>query len=98
MIGPDAGVHGEFAFILSAARLTDGSIAVVSRGTQDIRIFDARGRHARTYGRKGADRKPRARVVLPPNLRPYEIGRDYVLGVTTDEDGVESVVLHRYAR
>lgn len=54
VIGPEAGVSGEFAFILSAARLSDGSIAVVSRGTHDIRIFDAAGRHTRTYGRKGA--------------------------------------------
>jgi hypothetical protein len=54
VIGPDAGAHGEFAFILSAARLSDGSVAVVSRGTHDIRVFDARGRHLRTHGRKGA--------------------------------------------
>lgn len=54
VIGPDAGAPGEFAYILSAARLADGSVAVVSRGTQDIRIFDGRGTHLRTFGRKGA--------------------------------------------
>lgn len=54
VIGPEAGVPGEFTYILSAARLGDGSVAVVSRGTQDIRIFDPRGAHVRTFGRKGA--------------------------------------------
>jgi hypothetical protein len=54
VIGPGAGSHGEFAFILAAARLADGSVAVVSRGTHDIRVFDGRGRHLRTYGRRGA--------------------------------------------
>ncbi len=37
-----------------------------------------------------------ARAVAPASLRPLEIGRDYMLGVAYDEDGVETVVLHRF--
>lgn len=36
-----------------------------------------------------------ARVELPARLEPFEIGRDYVLGVHPAEDDVERVVLHR---
>jgi hypothetical protein len=34
-------------------------------------------------------------VVLPAYFQPMEIGLDYVLAVTRDDDGVETVVLHR---
>ena len=33
-------------------------------------------------------------VVLPPGFRPYDIGRDYVLGVWSDEMGIEFVRLY----
>ena len=35
---------------------------------------------------------------LPPNFAVTEIGNDYVLGVVTDELGVERVQLHRLIR
>jgi hypothetical protein len=37
-----------------------------------------------------------ARAVASASLRPLEIGRDYLLGVAYDDDGVETVVLHRF--
>lgn len=38
---------------LVAAR-ADGTLYVVDRGNHEVRIFDARGRHVRTFGREGA--------------------------------------------
>ncbi len=43
----------QFVRIVGVARLSNGSIAVANRGTNDIRIFDARGRHVTTFGRTG---------------------------------------------
>jgi hypothetical protein len=43
----------QFVRIVGAARLSNGNIAVANRGTNDIRIFDARGRHVATFGRSG---------------------------------------------
>lgn len=43
----------EFVRIVGVARLSGGRIAVANRGTNDIRIFDARGRHLTTFGRTG---------------------------------------------
>lgn len=37
-------------------------------------------------------------VVLPPGVTMHEIGADYALGVLSDDDGVESVVLYRLER
>ena len=34
-------------------------------------------------------------IELPANLVVYEAGADYLLGVSKDAEGVESVVLHR---
>lgn len=36
-----------------ATRMPDGRIAVVSRGSHDLRLFDAAGRHLKTVGRNG---------------------------------------------
>jgi hypothetical protein len=43
----------QFVRIVGVARLSNGSIAVANRGTNDIRVFDARGRHVATFGRTG---------------------------------------------
>ena len=43
----------QFVRIVGVARLSNGNIAVANRGTNDIRIFDARGRHVATFGRTG---------------------------------------------
>lgn len=50
--------HGEdpahqFAGIRSAVRLRDGGIVVADGGSEEIRIFDADGRHRNTAGGKG---------------------------------------------
>jgi hypothetical protein len=41
---------------------------------------------------------PIARAVIPADLRITEIGRDYVLGVRADGDGLQEVVLFRLVR
>ena len=43
----------EFVRIVGVARLSGGRIAVANRGTNDIRVFDAQGRHLATFGRTG---------------------------------------------
>lgn len=43
----------EFAGVVAVARLSNGRVAVVNRGTTDIRIFDAQARHIATFGRTG---------------------------------------------
>lgn len=40
--------------IRGAARLVDGTLAVLSAGTHSIELFDAEGRHLRSVGRQGA--------------------------------------------
>lgn len=39
-----------------------------------------------------------ATVSVPAGFRPTEIGRDHCLGILTDRDGVESVVMYRLVR
>jgi hypothetical protein len=43
----------QFVRVMGVARLSSGGIAIANRGTNDIRIFDARGRHVTTFGRTG---------------------------------------------
>ncbi len=38
--------------------------------------------------------KPMAQLKGPPGFTPYEVGDDYVLGVSRDADGVETVVIY----
>jgi streptogramin lyase len=52
-IEDDGTAAKEFVRVVGVARLSNGSIAVANRGTNDIRIFDARGRHITTFGRAG---------------------------------------------
>ena len=42
-----------FARVGHAARMSDGSIVAVDRGSNQIRVYDADGRHLRTMGRQG---------------------------------------------
>jgi hypothetical protein len=48
---------GDSAYLLfgarGAMRLASGGIVVMNSGTNEIRVFDARGRHVRTLGHKG---------------------------------------------
>jgi hypothetical protein len=50
-------MEGEDAYMLfrvsSAARLSDGSVAIANGGTREVRIYGADGRHMRTIGREG---------------------------------------------
>lgn len=45
-----------YAFSLQAlvAARGDGTLYVLDRGNHEVRVFDARGRHLRTFGREGA--------------------------------------------
>jgi hypothetical protein len=44
------------------------------------------------------DARHLATVAVPAGFRATEIGRDYCLGVETDVDGVERIVMYRLAR
>jgi hypothetical protein len=56
-----------------------------SEGTSSWSVFAPDGRWLAT-------------VKLPGRFVPTEIGQDYILGVTQDEDEVERVALHRLSR
>lgn len=43
----------QFAFLVGGLLLEDGGILAVEAGAQEVRIFDAEGRHTRTLGRRG---------------------------------------------
>jgi hypothetical protein len=49
----------------------------------------------RAYDDKG---RQRAEIVLADGAVPFEIGRDYLLGRTEDEDGEQTIVLYRLTR
>jgi hypothetical protein len=77
--------------------------------TQDIGLSTTGEIWVREYDRPGAEPGQRwlvfapdgeliGRIRLPGNLRGYEAGSDYVLGVETDELDVEYVVLYRFER
>lgn len=44
----------QFVRVMGVGRLSNGGIAVANRGTNDVRIFDARGRHVTTFGSTGS--------------------------------------------
>src|SRR6185503_5497678 len=43
----------QLATVMGAVRLSDGSIAVATMSTNNIRVYDARGRYVRAIGRRG---------------------------------------------
>lgn len=43
----------ELNTVMGAVRLSDGTIAVANMGTNNIRVYDARGRYVRVVGRQG---------------------------------------------
>lgn len=54
VIGDDESDENQwFARVGDAARMSDGSIVAVDRGTNQIRVYDPDGRHLRTMGRQG---------------------------------------------
>lgn len=55
IIGSDTG-SAEYAFfrIRDAVRLDDGRIALIDGGTQELRVFDARGVHQVSFGGEGS--------------------------------------------
>ena len=59
--GGRGGSSHRFEGVAGVARLSDGSIAVVNRGTGEVRIFDRDGRHVRSMGSKDRRRPGRFR-------------------------------------
>lgn len=54
VIGVIDGAPGDQLFdVVDAARLPDGRILVGNRGSSELKIYDARGGHLRTFGRDG---------------------------------------------
>ena len=74
-IGGDGTPATEFLRIRATFRLRDGLIAVVNTGSNEIRVFDAQGKHVRTFGRTGRgpgnsalSRGPDGRVTRPLSM------------------------------
>ena len=49
----DAEEHYMFSQVASAVRLSNGKIVVANGASNEIRVYDATGKHAATYGRTG---------------------------------------------
>lgn len=52
-IADDGTPATQFVRVMGVMRLSTGHIAVINRGTNDVRIFDARGKYVATFGRTG---------------------------------------------
>ena len=52
-IADDGTAATQFVRVMGVMRLADGGVAIANRGTNDVRIFDARGKHIATFGRTG---------------------------------------------
>lgn len=50
---PNGGAEYDLSNVIGAARLSDGRLVIANRGTNDLRYYDARGKHLRTAGREG---------------------------------------------
>jgi hypothetical protein len=53
-IGGDGSQRTEFLNVSAMWQAANGDIVVVNSGTSEARVFDARGRYLRSFGRKGA--------------------------------------------
>lgn len=53
-LGEGGSPQTELSRVAGAFRLANGMIAVANGATFDIRLFDAKGRYVRTFGRRGA--------------------------------------------
>ena len=49
----DSGAADEFFEVTDATRLADGRIVIANSGSSEIRVFNADGSHAATWGRRG---------------------------------------------
>lgn len=50
---PDGTAEYALSNVIGGVRLSDGRIVIANRGTDDLRYYDARGKHLRTTGREG---------------------------------------------
>ena len=60
-----------------------------------VRTFQGYGSAQSAWLIVGEDGKTLANAILPRNLQPLEIGPDYLLGLSRDTVGVETVGLYR---
>jgi hypothetical protein len=61
-----------------------------------VRTFTGYGSDLATWLILRPEGRPIAQAILPSELQVLEIGKDYLLGVLRDADGVESVGLYRF--
>lgn len=54
VIGDEADPAKTFSFLAAVVKLSTGEIAVVNRGTFELRLFDASGRFVSAFGRRGS--------------------------------------------
>jgi hypothetical protein len=52
-IADDGTPATQFVRVMGVMGLSNGGVAIANRGTNDVRIFDARGKHVATFGRTG---------------------------------------------
>jgi len=68
-------------------------------GQMGVELFEEEGpRVPRSIAILDRDGEVVARLTIPANVVVHEIGTDYVLGIQTDDDGVERVVQFRLIR
>jgi hypothetical protein len=84
---PIPGLAPRFAQLLAGAE-GEMWVEVFQEDPSAQRRFIVLGRDGRTLGG----------VTMPPTVVPFEIGRDYVLGVRRDEEGLEHVVRYQLRR
>jgi hypothetical protein len=69
--------------VQAATRLSDGAFALINAGTNEVRIYEASGRHRATFGGAGQGlselRRPLVLVVLPGDTLQVQdyVGSDY---------------------
>jgi len=61
-----------------------------------VRTFEGYGTGLATWMIVLPGGRPLARAILPTAMKLLEVGSDYLLGLTRDADGVESVGLYHY--
>lgn len=54
VIGDEADPAKTFSFLAAAVKLSTGQIAIVDRGSNELRLFDASGRFIESFGRRGS--------------------------------------------
>ncbi|WP_420129368.1 hypothetical protein [Longimicrobium sp.] len=75
-----------------------GGLAVDPDGNVWVQAYPRPAEEAVTWAVLGQDGAQRAEIRVPRPLRVMEVGRDYLLGIRTDELGVEKVEMYTVTR